>query len=114
MGCDGRRQTLTSLPRGGDSFSMSTSWCVTPPEGRATSNRQIHPPVAEASEVHMSGEQALERSVLERKERDQLQTIAEALGVKPGSRTKKADLISQILVAAGVEAAPENGAATAE
>jgi transcription termination factor Rho len=54
----------------------------------------------------MSGEQALERSVLERKERDELQTIAEALGVKPGSRTKKADLIGQILVAAGVETAP--------
>ena len=54
----------------------------------------------------MSGEQALERSVLERKERDELQTIAEALGVKPGSRTKKADLIGQILVAAGVEPPP--------
>jgi len=59
----------------------------------------------------MGGEQALERSVLERKERDELQTIAEALGVKPGSRTKKADLIAQILVAAGVEPAP-NGSAT--
>ena len=59
----------------------------------------------------MSGEQALERSVLERKERDELQTIAEALGVKPGSRTKKADLIGQILVAAGVEPAPAEGEA---
>ncbi|MDP9440899.1 MAG: hypothetical protein M3P34_01685, partial [Actinomycetota bacterium] len=60
----------------------------------------------------MSGEQALERSVLERKERDELQTIAEALGVKPGARTKKADLIAHILVAAGVEPqpAPANGA----
>ena len=54
----------------------------------------------------MSGEQALERSVLERKERDELHTIAEALGVKPGTRTKKADLIMQILVAAGVEPRP--------
>ncbi len=54
----------------------------------------------------MSGEQALERSVLERKERDELHTIAEALGVKPGTRTKKADLIQTILVAAGVESAP--------
>ena len=59
----------------------------------------------------MSGEQALERSVLERKERDELQTIAEALGVKPAARTKKADLIAHILVAAGVEprAASPNG-----
>jgi transcription termination factor Rho len=53
----------------------------------------------------MGGEQALERSVLERKERDELHTIAEALGVKPGTRTKKADLIQTILVAAGVEPA---------
>ena len=59
----------------------------------------------------MSGEQALERSVLERKERDELQTIAEALGVKPGSRTKKADLIAQILTAAGVEPSATNGEA---
>jgi transcription termination factor Rho len=55
--------------------------------------------------------EALERSVLERKERDELHTIAEALGVKPGTRTKKADLIQTILVAAGVEPAPEPGAA---
>ncbi len=65
----------------------------------------------------MSGAQELERSVLERKERDELHTIAEALGVKPGTRTKKADLIRTILVAAGVEpdgaepvAAPEPAA----
>ncbi|HVF33436.1 MAG TPA: hypothetical protein VM933_10410 [Acidimicrobiales bacterium] len=59
-------------------------------------------------EAIMSREQqALERSVLERKERDELHTIAEALGVKPGTRTKKADLIQTILVAAGVEPAPE-------
>ena len=50
----------------------------------------------------MSAEQMLERSVLERKERDELHTIAEALGVKPGTRTKKADLIETILRAAGV------------
>ena len=65
----------------------------------------------------MSGEQALERSVLERKERDELQTIAEALGVKPGVRTKKADLIAHILVAAGVEPQPapvDNGEVTTD
>jgi transcription termination factor Rho len=53
----------------------------------------------------------LERSVLERKERDELHTIAEALGVKPGARTKKADLIQTILVAAGVEPAASEEAA---
>src|SRR2546423_15355454 len=51
----------------------------------------------------MSGEQQLERSVLEGKERDELHAIAEALSLKPGSRTKKADLIDQILRATGVE-----------
>jgi transcription termination factor Rho len=49
-------------------------------------------------------EPQLERSVLEAKDRDELYAIADALGTKPGSRTKKADLISQILRATGVEA----------
>jgi transcription termination factor Rho len=62
----------------------------------------------------MSGEPALERSVLERKERDELHTIAEALGVKPGSRTRKADLIDQILQVAGVEVASDNGTPNGE
>ncbi len=44
----------------------------------------------------------LERSVLEGKERDELHAIADALGVKPGSRTKKADLVDKILEATGV------------
>ncbi|HTV11766.1 MAG TPA: transcription termination factor Rho [Acidimicrobiales bacterium] len=47
----------------------------------------------------------LERSVLEAKERDELLAIAQALGSKPGPRTKKADLVSQILQVTGVEAA---------
>jgi transcription termination factor Rho len=59
-------------------------------------------------------EPMLERSVLERKERDELHTIAEALGVKPAARTKKADLIQTILVAAGVEPAPEADEAPAK
>ena len=52
----------------------------------------------------MSGEHQLERSVLEGKERDELHAIADALGVKPGSRTKKADLVDKILQATGVTA----------
>jgi transcription termination factor Rho len=51
----------------------------------------------------MSGEQQLERSVLESKERDELHAIAEALGTKPASRAKKADLIDHILRATGVD-----------
>src|ERR1700678_2628893 len=45
----------------------------------------------------------LERSVLEAKERDELFAIAQALGSKPSARTKKADLVSQILQVTGVE-----------
>src|SRR2546428_10952269 len=51
--------------------------------------------------------QALERSVLERKERDELAAIAEAMGVKANSRTSKANLIEGILREAGVETADE-------
>ncbi len=50
----------------------------------------------------MSG-MALERSVLERKERDELATIASALGLKAGARAKKETLIDQILKGSGVE-----------
>src|SRR5438309_11521999 len=49
--------------------------------------------------------QALERSVLEAKERDELATIAEALGLKPSARTSKAGLVDAILQGIGVEEA---------
>jgi len=51
--------------------------------------------------------QALERSVLERKERDELAAIADAMGVKAGSRASKATLIDHILREAGIESADE-------
>jgi transcription termination factor Rho len=50
----------------------------------------------------------LERSVLERKERDELLTIAKALGAKPPARAKKADIVELILTSTGVTGgAPE-------
>jgi transcription termination factor Rho len=59
-------------------------------------------------------ETQLERSVLEAKEREELVAIADALGAKPAARAKKADLVSQILRATGIEApaneAPPDGA----
>jgi transcription termination factor Rho len=55
----------------------------------------------------MGSEQQLERSVLERKERDELHAIATAMGVKATTRTKKADLVDRILEATGV--ATSNG-----
>jgi transcription termination factor Rho len=51
-------------------------------------------------------EPVLERSVLERKERDELKTIVEALGAKAPARAKKADLVDLILTTAGVAGAP--------
>jgi transcription termination factor Rho len=58
----------------------------------------------------MSGEQ-LERSILERKEREELKAIATAMSLEPVARLKKADLVDQILRAAGVEVdAGGNGA----
>ncbi len=62
----------------------------------------------------MTAEQQLERSVLEGKERDELQAIAQALSVKTNTRTKKADMIDGILKAAGVsvdDSGPGGGAA---
>jgi transcription termination factor Rho len=47
--------------------------------------------------------QALERSTLQKKDRAELITIATAMGGKPGSRAKKADVIDMILDLAGVE-----------
>jgi transcription termination factor Rho len=62
----------------------------------------------------MSGEQQLERSVLERKERDELHAIAEAMSLKPGSRARKADIIDQILRATGVEVASSGDGAAGD
>jgi transcription termination factor Rho len=60
----------------------------------------------------MAGEQ-LERSILERKERDELHAIASAMALKPASRSRKAEIIDLILAATGVGddvAAAANGA----
>jgi transcription termination factor Rho len=48
----------------------------------------------------MSPEQQIERSVLAGKDREELHTIAGAMGVKAASRMRKADLIEAILAAA--------------
>ena len=56
-------------------------------------------------------ESVLERSVLERKERDELQAIARAMGVQPGARARKADLVDLILATAGITS---GGASTPE
>ncbi len=60
----------------------------------------------------MALEQQLDRNVLERKEREELRAIAKALSVDTSSRTKKADIIDQILAAARPDGS--NGGAGAE
>jgi len=46
---------------------------------------------------------AFDRSTLDQKDRSELQTIAEAMGGKPGSRLRKAEIVDMILSLAGVE-----------
>jgi transcription termination factor Rho len=55
---------------------------------------------------------ALERSALERKDRDELVTIAKALGGKPTARAKKADIVEMVLELTGVGAGDAAGAAS--
>jgi len=61
----------------------------------------------------MSVDAQLERSALERKDRDELHTIAVAMGGKPGSRARKADIIDLIMGLAGLAPAPEGDGAEA-
>ncbi len=61
----------------------------------------------------------LERDALEGKDRDELTTIATALGGKPGSRARKAEIVDLIVDLAGIEtssngSSPSTGAAPAE
>ena len=53
----------------------------------------------------------LERSALEAKDRDELMTIAAALGGKPASRAKKADIVDLILELTGVTTTAGDAAA---
>src|ERR1039458_1352726 len=57
----------------------------------------------------MTAEQQLERSVLESKEREELHAIAQAMDIKTTTRSKKSDLIDQILSATGVPNGGANG-----
>lgn len=59
----------------------------------------------------MSTESQLERAVLEKKDRDELIQIAGVMQIKTTSRTRKGDLVDQILISAGVIPTGENSAA---
>jgi transcription termination factor Rho len=54
--------------------------------------------------------EALEQSVLENKDKDQLLAIAKALGLKATSRTKKSDIIDSILETTGSSPVPSTAA----
>ena len=60
----------------------------------------------------MAGE-ALEQSMLDGKDKDQLLAIAQALGIKANARLSKATIIDKILESTGVAAAPAAGASGA-
>ncbi|HET6832400.1 MAG TPA: transcription termination factor Rho [Acidimicrobiales bacterium] len=51
----------------------------------------------------------LERSALERKDREELTTIAQALGAKPSSRARKAEIVQLILELTGVASSEASG-----
>jgi transcription termination factor Rho len=55
----------------------------------------------------------LERSALERKDREELTTIAQALGAKPSSRARKAEIVQLILELTGVASSEPSGAEVA-
>jgi transcription termination factor Rho len=57
--------------------------------------------------------EALEQSVLESKDKDQLLAIAKALGLKASARTKKSDIIDQILETTGAVSRAELAAPAA-
>ncbi len=71
------------------------------------------PPPTRCTPMSADSEQ-LERSALERKDRDELMTIATALGGKPGSRAKKADIIDLVLELTGVSAGAADAAGSAD
>jgi len=60
----------------------------------------------------MSPDQQIDRSVLAGKDRDELHTIAGAIGVKAATRMRKADLIEAILAAANGDGGPPPAAET--
>ncbi|MEI2704297.1 MAG: Rho termination factor N-terminal domain-containing protein [Ilumatobacteraceae bacterium] len=58
--------------------------------------------------------EALEQSMLESKDKDQLMAIAQALGIKTTARSTKSTIIGKILETTGAgPSAPTNGAAPA-
>ncbi|MBW3580640.1 MAG: Rho termination factor N-terminal domain-containing protein, partial [Actinobacteria bacterium] len=78
--------------------SSRARWSSTQPGGTGAS-----PTTLDSKEQRcVMSESVLERSVLERKERDELQAIARAMGVQPAARARKADLVDLILATAGI------------
>ena len=75
--------------------------------------------LSDSTRIHERGNvsvesQSLERSTLEGKDREQLMSIAKALGGKPGSRARKADIVDLIMQLANVEQPASQGNGSAE
>ena len=99
--------------RRGDPGRAFTRESLLLPEISLATCGQPGPATTLLEEEPMTAEQQLERSVLEGKERDELNAIAQAMSLKTTTRTKKADIIDQILDATGVTSGPPPAQATA-
>ena len=90
-------------------LEVEIAFCVSEP----TSNLRVHidvPPAGEKKVIVAA--QALEQSVLETKDKDQLLQISKALGLKVTARSKKSDIIDAILETTG-SASSSGGAPSA-
>src|SRR5437762_13583994 len=67
---------------------------------RATIGSEARALARTEGDHRMSPDQQIERSMLDGKDREQLHTIAGAVGVKGATRMRKADLIEAILATA--------------
>ena len=61
-------------------------------------HQQNHHQQQKDPERKLMSEEQLERSILERKASDELRAIATAMSLEPVARTRKADLVNQILL----------------
>src|SRR6478672_4811360 len=89
-----------NVPHGCDSKFRGASTTGLPPASVDSDRPSDTHDVAPRKRQLVAAE-ALEQSVLESKDKDQLLAIAKALGLKASTRTKKSDIIDMILETTG-------------
>ena len=104
LGCQGAPRS--TFPRTCCTGAIQVSWGVSTGRHRELLDTdRVCPPRRRTEEEVLVAAEALEQSVLESKDKDQLLAIAKALGLKASARTKKSDIIDQILETTGSRAA---------